>query len=127
MLQQTLQHTAAHYNTLQHTTCGLAASRGRETRHAATNTATYCSTLQHSATHYLWTGSIKGKRDEACCNKHCNILFHTATLCNTLPVDWQHQEEAKRGSLPKKPTATDRPHEEQLVCMRVCVCVYVHV
>jgi len=60
--RNTLQHTATQYNTLQHTAKTL--------HQTATNTATHCNLLQHTAT-------------------HCNILQHTATHCNTpLRTHW---------------------------------------
>ena len=62
----TLQHTAAHYNTLQHIT-------------------THCNTLQHAVTHYNTLQHIT-----TCCNTlphtaaHYNTLQHSTSHCNTL-------------------------------------------
>jgi len=75
-LQDTLQHTAVHCNTLQHAATQLRHTNDEEValemqhiydESTATyyNIATHCNTLQHTAT-------------------HCNTLQHTATHCNTL-------------------------------------------
>jgi len=83
----TLQHTATHCNTLQHTVCA---------RHVCIlgprRTATRCNTLQHTAyTATQWNTlkhtvcarhvSVSGPQHTA---THCNTLQHTATHCNTV-------------------------------------------
>jgi GH35 family endo-1,4-beta-xylanase len=59
---------------------------------ARCDTATYCSTLQHTTTHYNTQKRGRWKRLKR--RKgiiDCNTLQHTATHCNTL----QHREEMK--------------------------------
>jgi len=78
----TLQNSAALYNTLQHpathSVCNTPAPRRRylgRTSHECWDTATHCNTLQHTATHCNTLHHIA---------THCSTLQHTATHCNTL-------------------------------------------
>ena len=114
----TLQHSATHCNTLQHTTAWVtrriirlqhAATHGNILQHTAAHCSTlqhtaahcntlqhaaaHCNRLQHTATHYNTTRH----QAAAHCNTqqhtaaHCTTLHHTATHCNTL----QHPHERR--------------------------------
>jgi len=81
-LQQTLQRTATHCNTLhRHTVC-IALHYMHLwicLQHTLQHTASYCNTLQHTAIHF------NTLHDSTCiCGYLCNTLQHTATHCNTL-------------------------------------------
>jgi len=66
MRRNTLQHTATHYDTLQHICNTLQ------------HTATHCNTLQHTAAHLQHTTTHCSTSAT-----HCNTLQHTAQHCNT--------------------------------------------
>ena len=83
-LCDTLQLTAAHCNTLQHTADVQRIATNRYTlRHSVTHcnslqhTAAHCNTLQHTATHCR-------------CAMHCNQVLHSATPCDTLQLTAAH-------------------------------------
>ena len=84
-----LQHTAAHYNTLQQTTGAWAQLRITHLKYTPHSTAT---TLRHAATHrntlQQTTGpciTIKKHATQIPAPpRHCNTLLHAATHCNTL-------------------------------------------
>ena len=87
-----LQHTATHCNTLQHTGGAARDASCRSTCWNPTqcNTATHCSTLQHTATHCNTLQHTYGAARDAsyrstCWNStQCNTLQHTAAHCSTL-------------------------------------------
>ena len=86
----TLQHTAAHWNMLQHTMPHTHRSLQHRSRHSD-SIATCCNTLQHilphaatnTATRTQITATSKPLFRFYLAATHCNTLQHIATHCNT--------------------------------------------